>query len=98
MGHEYIEAVTIEDGVSLALSERPDLILLHRDFYKYDQFVEERANNFTLAQISTVIMLAHQLEEREQRKLEESFDGYIHLPVSVEVFPQQVDRYLNKNY
>ena len=95
-GYEVIEATSGEDGVRLAASEHPDLILMDLQLPGIDgaeALRRIRAGEQTRA-VPVVAVTAFAMDHDRQRAFDAGFDGYVEKPISVRRLPQQVRDFL----
>ena len=96
-GYDVRVARTGEDGVTLAVKEPPDLVLMDLQLPGIDgmeAFRQLRASPRT-ADVPVVAVTAQAMKEDRERVLEAGFDGYVEKPISVRAFPEQVRRFLS---
>jgi len=94
-GFRTIEAMTVADGVALAIEHRPDLILMDiqlRDGDGVSALQQLRAEAATCA-IPVVAFTASVMDSDRQRLAAAGFDGYLAKPIDVKAFPDQVQSY-----
>jgi two-component system cell cycle response regulator DivK len=91
-GYRTLEASNAEDGVVLARTHRPDLVLMDVQLPGMDG-VEAlgrlRAQAGTAA-VPVVAVTAFAMKDDRARFLAAGFDGYLEKPLSVREFPAQV--------
>ena len=90
-------ARTAEDGVTLAVKEPPDLVLMDLQLPGMDgmeAFRRLRENPRT-AGVPVVAVTAQAMKEDRERVLRAGFNGYVEKPISVRAFPDQVRRFLS---
>src|SRR5438046_10632170 len=91
-GYRTLEAETAEDGMKLALGQKPDLILMDIQLPGTDGITalhQLRAEPRTAA-IPVVALTAFAMKDDRQRFLDAGFDGYLDKPINVKTFPDQV--------
>jgi len=97
-GYEVIEATTGEEGVRLAETERPQLILM--DLQLPDIDGAEALRRIRVAQdgqnVPVVAVTAFAMDEDRTRAFASGFDGYVEKPISVSRFQQQVRDFLDR--
>jgi two-component system, cell cycle response regulator DivK len=96
-GYDVRVARTGEDGVTLAVKEPPDLVLMDLQLPGIDgmeAFRQLRASPRT-ADVPVVAVTAQAMRQDRERVLEAGFDGYVEKPISVRAFPEQVRRFLS---
>jgi CheY-like chemotaxis protein len=95
-GYEVAEARTGEEGVSLANSNPPDLILMDLQLPGIDgtEALAQLRQHPTTVTIAVVAVTAFAMKDDRDRALLAGFDGYIEKPINVRVLPRQVDSFL----
>ena len=91
-GFATIEANNAEDGLALARSSSPRLILMDIQLPGMDgvnALAQLRADTAT-SRIPVVAMTASVMKEDRERFDKAGFDGFITKPIDVRAFPQQV--------
>jgi two-component system, cell cycle response regulator DivK len=92
VGYSTLEAATAEDGLALARSERPALVLMDIQLPGMDG-VEAlgrlRADPAT-AETRVLALTAFAMKEDRERFLAAGFDGYLEKPLDVRQLPSQV--------
>ncbi len=83
-GYEIIEAVTGEEGVTLAQTQRPDLILMDiqlpgLDGYEATRLIKAQP---ALSQIPIIAVTSYALSGDDRRALEAGCDAYVAKPFS----------------
>lgn len=97
-GYETAEATTAEDGLVLARSRRPALILMDIHLPGMDGFAalrQLRADPITKATL-VIAVTASAMERDRQKILEAGFDGYISKPIQVKTFTDEIRTVLAK--
>ena len=95
-GFETIEATNAEDGIVLARTRAPRLVLMDIQLPGMDgvsALVELRKDPKT-ASIPIVAMTASVMKEDRERFEKAGFDGFITKPIDVRLFPDQVRGHL----
>ena len=95
-GYEVIEATSGEDGVRLAASEDPDLILMDLQLPGIDgaeALRRIRASERT-RDVPVVAVTAFAMDDDRQNAFDSGFTGYVEKPISVRLLPQQVRDFL----
>ncbi|MEU0093240.1 response regulator [Kribbella sp. NPDC006257] len=95
-GYEVIEATSGEDGVRLAVSEAPDLILMDLQLPGIDgaeALRQIRARQET-RDVPVVAVTAFAMDDDRERAFESGFTGYVEKPISVRRLPQQIRDFL----
>ncbi len=91
-GYQTAEAMTAEDGLALARSQQPALILLDIQLPGMDGFAalrQLRADPITKG-ISVMAVTASALEQDRQKILKAGFDGYMTKPINVKKFTGEI--------
>jgi two-component system, cell cycle response regulator DivK len=96
-GYDVIEAADGEDGVQLARSEHPDLILMDISLPRMDglQATALLKSEAGTADIPIIAVTAHAMREDEERVRNAGCDGYLAKPVEPMRVIQEVGRFLN---
>jgi CheY-like chemotaxis protein len=96
-GYEVRTARTAEDGITLAVSEPPDLVLMDLQLPGIDgiEALHRLRESRRTAGIPVVAVTAQAMKEDRERVLEAGFNGYVEKPISVRAFPDQVRRFLS---
>jgi two-component system, cell cycle response regulator DivK len=95
-GYDVRVARTAEDGISLAASEPPDLVLMDLQLPGIDglEALRRLRQSSRTADIPVVAVTAQAMKQDRERALEAGFNGYIEKPISVRAFPDQVRSFL----
>ena len=96
-GYDVRVARTAEDGITSAVSEPPDLVLMDLQLPGIDgtEALRRLRKNPRTADIPVVAVTAQAMKHDRERVLEAGFDGYIEKPISVRAFPDQVRSFLS---
>ena len=96
-GYDVRVARTAEDGITLAVSEPPDLVLMDLQLPGIDgmEALRRLRESPRTADIPVVAVTAQAMKQDRERVLEAGFDGYVEKPISVRAFPEQVRGYLS---
>jgi two-component system cell cycle response regulator DivK len=97
-GYRTAEAITAEDGLVLARSQHPALVLLDIQLPGMDGFAalrELRADPITKS-IPVMAVTASAMERDRHRILEAGFDGYMTKPIHVKEFAEEIRTMLAK--
>jgi two-component system cell cycle response regulator DivK len=96
-GYDVRVARTAEDGITSAVSEPPDLVLMDLQLPGIDgtEALRRLRENPRTADIPVVAVTAQAMKHDRERGLEAGFDGYVEKPISVRAFPDQVRRFLS---
>ena len=95
-GYDVRVARTAEDGITLAVKEPPDLVLMDLQLPGIDgmEALRRLRESPRTADIPVVAVTAQAMKQDRERALEAGFDGYVEKPISVRAFPDQVRRFL----
>jgi len=96
-GYAVRVARTAEDGITSAVSEPPDLVLMDLQLPGIDgmEALRRLRENPRTADIPVVAVTAQAMKHDRERALDAGFDGYVEKPISVRAFPDQVRRFLS---
>jgi two-component system cell cycle response regulator DivK len=99
-GFRTLEAVNAQQGLTLAASHQPDLILMDIQLPDMDGTTALRRlrGNATTAAIRVVALTAFAMKDDRERFVSAGFDGYLSKPISVRELPSQVRALLGKSY
>lgn len=83
-GYEVIEAINGKDGLNMAASERPDLILLDINLPDMDgiQVCDELKTGESTSYIPVVALTANAMHGDRERFLDSGMDGYLAKPIT----------------
>ena len=95
-GYEVVAAMTGEEGVALAATCSPDLVLMDLQLPGIDGYEALRLlrQDARLDGVPVVAVTAFVMAEDRERTSREGFDGYLAKPVSVGALPSQVSDFL----
>jgi two-component system cell cycle response regulator DivK len=91
-GYETAEAMTAEDGLVLARSQQPVLILMDIQLPGMDGFAalrQLRADPITKT-TPVIAVTASAMERDRQKIIEAGFDGYMTKPIRVKEFAEEI--------
>jgi two-component system, cell cycle response regulator DivK len=96
-GYAVRVARTGEDGITSAVSEPPDLVLMDLQLPGIDgmEALRRLRESPRTADIPVVAVTAQAMKDDRERALEAGFNGYIAKPISVRAFPDQVRGFLS---
>jgi two-component system cell cycle response regulator DivK len=96
-GYHVHAARTAEDGIALAVTEPPDLVLMDLQLPGIDgvEALRRLRRSPRTAGIPVVAVTAQAMKQDRERALRAGFDGYVEKPISVRTFPDQVRRFLS---
>jgi two-component system, cell cycle response regulator DivK len=95
-GFQTVEARTAEDGLILATSRPPDLVLLDLQLPGIDgmEAFRQLRESPPTADVPVVAITAFAMKDDRERVLRAGFDGYLEKPISVRELPGQVRAFL----
>jgi len=95
--YEVVEAHTGEEGVELAGTCSPDLVLMDLQLPGIDGYEALRLlrQDPRLGSVPVVAVTAFAMKEDRERTAREGFDGYLGKPISVRALPEQVSQFLS---
>jgi CheY-like chemotaxis protein len=95
-GFRTAEARTAEDGLALARSRTPDLVLLDLQLPGIDgmEAFQKLRESPPTAGIPVVAVTAFAMKDDRERVLRAGFNGYLEKPISVRELPHQVRTFL----
>jgi two-component system, cell cycle response regulator DivK len=98
-GHRVTQAHTGTAGVELALTLRPDLILLDIQLPKMDGHAVARVlkANAALQDIPIVAVTSYAMPGDREKCLAAGAEGYIEKPIDPRTFVAEVERYLRSS-
>ena len=95
-GFEVLEALTAEDGVAMAQSEQPDLILMDIRLPGFDGFEATRRIKASpdFGDIPVIAVTSHAMSDDNKRAIEAGCDSYFSKPVSPRKLLEKIREYL----
>ena len=96
-GYDVRVARTAEDGITSAVSEPPDLVLMDLQLPGIDgmEALRRLRESPRTADIPVVAVTAQAMKQDRERALDAGFNGYVEMPITVRAFPDQVRRFLS---
>jgi len=94
-GYEVIEARSGEDGIELAIKEKPDLIIMDIQLPKIDGLETTRRIRKSEANgtIPIVALTSYAMTGDREKALQAGCTGYIEKPIDPETFMGEVEKY-----
>ena len=91
-GYRTLEASTAEDGLALARSHRPGLVLMDIQLPGMDgvEALRRLRSDPSTARARVLALTAFAMKEDRERFLSAGFDGYLEKPLDVRALPSQV--------
>jgi two-component system cell cycle response regulator DivK len=95
-GYQVVEATTGEQGVELARTASPDLVLMDLQLPGIDgaEALRRIRESRDPDRIPVVAVTAFAMQDDRDRAIDAGFDGYLQKPLSVRELPNQVQRFL----
>lgn len=95
-GYEVLEARTGEEGVEVAASSEPDLVLMDLQLPGIDGMEAlRRLRASDRRAVPVVAVTAFAMKADRERAFAAGFDGYVEKPISVRALPRQVQGFLD---
>jgi CheY-like chemotaxis protein len=97
-GHMPLNARDGEEGIQIARSERPDLILCDMQLPAMDghEVCRQLKGDPVLRSIPLVALTAYAMVGDREKMLAEGFDGYLSKPINLEQVKDQLARFLSR--
>jgi two-component system cell cycle response regulator DivK len=97
-GYRTIEAATGEDGVRLAVEQRPDLVLMDIQLPDIDGIaaLARIREDPTLDAMPVVAVSASVMPEDQHKIVSSGFDAYLTKPISLKPFLATVERFVQR--
>jgi len=97
-GYQVIEADSVFKAVSILKKYRPDLILMDINLPDIDgnTLTSKLKSIPYFKNIPIVAITANALKGDRERSMQAGYDGYIEKPIDVDLFPKQIEHYLNE--
>lgn len=97
-GYTLLEAGSAQEGLQIALSEHPDLILVDINLPEVDglTFTKRLKSDPKLAGVPIVALTANVMRGDRERSLRAGCDGYIQKPIDVDLFPSQIKHFIKQ--
>ena len=95
-GYEVIEARTGEEGVALALKERPDLIIMDIQLTGIDGLEATKRIRESEAdgEIPIIALTSYAMAGDKEKALKAGCTGYIEKPINPETFISEIKKFL----
>jgi len=96
-GFDVVPAGSGEEGIRLAATCAPDLVLMDLQLPGMDGYEALRTlrQNPAFDDLPVVAVTAFAMREDQERATREGFDGYLAKPISVRALPSQVSEFLS---
>jgi two-component system cell cycle response regulator DivK len=95
-GYTLIAAPDAHEGLRLAITEQPDLILMDINLPEVDGYTITARIKSTpgLESVKVIALTANVMKGDREKTLAAGCDGYIQKPIDVDLFPQQIAGFL----
>ena len=95
-GYQVIEAADGVEGVKLAASEKPDLILMDMQLPLLDGYeaTKQIKANEKIANIPIIAVTSYAMVGDREKTLKAGCTGYIEKPINPETFLDEINKYL----
>lgn len=96
-GFDVVTAETGEDGVTVATSDPPDLVLMDLQLPGIDgqEALQRIHADPRCRDVPVVAVTAFAMKDDARRVAEAGFAGYITKPISIRALPEQLSRFLD---
>ncbi|MEK7787613.1 MAG: response regulator [Chloroflexota bacterium] len=97
-GYEVVVAASGAEGLALAARERPTLILVDINMPEIDGYtVTSQLREMPhLARVPIIALTANVMRGDREKTLAAGCDGYIQKPIDIDLFPQQLARFIEE--
>ena len=98
-GFRTLEAVTAEQGLTLAAEHHPDLILMDIQLPGMDGVtaLKRLREDPATAAIKIIALTAFAMKDDRERFVNAGFDGYVSKPISIRELPGQIRQILGQS-
>lgn len=98
-GYTIFEAVDGHEGLSKAAELQPDLILMDINLPEIDGYeVTARLKQLPgMSRVPIIAVTANVMKGDREKTLAAGCDGYIQKPIDIDILPNQIERFLNKD-
>lgn len=95
-GYEVFAARDGQEGINMAISIKPDLILLDIHLPVMDGYAvaRELRKNAELAQVPIIAVTSYAMTGDREKTIKAGCNGYIEKPINPDTFLQQVEQHL----
>jgi two-component system cell cycle response regulator DivK len=96
-GYEVLEAGNAKEGLAIAYTERPNLILIDINLPDIDglTLTTHLKADPDLSSVPIIALTANVMQGDRERTLAAGCDGYIQKPIDVDLLPSQIAHFLN---
>ena len=94
-GYRTLEARTAKEGIALAKTQQPDLILMDIQLPDMDGIsaLGHLKAELDATSIPVIALTAFAMKDDRERFLKAGFDGYLAKPINIKEFPEQVRQF-----
>lgn len=98
-GYEVLEADSVAKAVSILKIQKPDLILMDVNLPEIDgnTLTSKLKSIPYYRDIPVVAITANALKGDREKSMLAGYDGYIEKPIDVDLFPDQIEQFLQPN-
>jgi two-component system cell cycle response regulator DivK len=95
-GYDVVSASSAEQGIAMAMSQPPDLVLMDLQLPGMDgtEALRQLRGSPRTKAVPVVAVTAFAMKDDRERALDAGFDGYLEKPISVRSLPAQVRSFL----
>lgn len=95
-GHEVIEARTGEEGLELAIKDKPDLVLMDIQLPGIDGLETTRRIRESKAdsEVPVIALTSYAMTGDREKALKAGCTGYIEKPINPDTFMGEIEKYL----
>jgi two-component system cell cycle response regulator DivK len=96
-GYEVLEAGDAKEGLAIAYTERPNLILIDINLPEIDglTLTTHLKADPDLSNVPIIALTANVMQGDRERTLAAGCDGYIQKPIDVDLLPSQIAHFLH---
>lgn len=99
-GYDVLEADNVTKAVTILKQTKPDLILMDINLPEIDgdTLTSKLKSIPYFREIPVVAITANALKGDREKSMLAGFDGYIEKPIDVDLFPDQIQGFLNQKF
>jgi len=95
-GHEVIEARSGQEGVDMALKEKPDMILMDIQLPDFDGLeTTRRIRNSGAVDVPIIALTSYAMAGDKQRAIKAGCNGYIEKPINPDTIMGEIEKFFN---
>ncbi len=97
-GYRFLGAANASEGLNLARTQLPDLILVDINMPEVDglTMTRELKSDVRFAHVPVIAITANVMRGDRERTLKAGCDGYIQKPIDVDLLPRQIVHFLQQ--